>query len=67
MLAAFDPAGALAATYAASGVTVLVLAPDATVTYIHRDTRPGERRSNALIKNRGPHIRELIEVASNWQ
>jgi hypothetical protein len=42
VLAAFDPVGALASTYAASGVTVLVLAPDATVTYIHRGTQPGE-------------------------
>ena len=42
VIAAFDPAGALASTYAASGVTVLVLAPNGTVTFIDRDTQPGE-------------------------
>ncbi len=39
----FDAAGELARTYAASGVTVLVVAPDATVTYLQRDVPAGVR------------------------
>jgi len=34
----YDGAGALAAAYAAHGVTVLVVDPDGVVSYVHRDT-----------------------------
>jgi hypothetical protein len=41
VVAMFDATGTLASTYRASGVTVLVLAPNATVTYIRRNVQPG--------------------------
>ena len=37
----FDPAHALADVYAATGVTLLVVSPDATVSHVLRDVRPG--------------------------
>jgi hypothetical protein len=38
----FDDTGALAKTYAATGVTALVVAPDATVPYIQHGVAPGQ-------------------------
>ncbi|HET7530897.1 MAG TPA: hypothetical protein VFJ98_08060 [Mycobacteriales bacterium] len=37
----FDPTHALADIYAASGVTLLVVSPDATVSHLMRDVQPG--------------------------
>lgn len=44
----YDPTGAIGTTYAAQGVTVLVVAPDATVTYLARDVQPGEHFETPL-------------------
>lgn len=44
----YDPSGAIATTYGADGVTVLVVAPDATVTYLARDVQPGEHFETPL-------------------
>ncbi|HEU5033227.1 MAG TPA: hypothetical protein VFT62_00555 [Mycobacteriales bacterium] len=38
----FDDTGELARTYAATGVTALVVAPDATVSYIQHGVAPGQ-------------------------
>ena len=40
---AVDPTGALTAAYRATGVTVLVVAPDGVVLSVTRDVRPGRR------------------------
>jgi hypothetical protein len=44
----YDAAGALADTYAAAGVTVLVVAPDATVGYLAADVGPTIRLEGPL-------------------
>lgn len=49
LVAAFDANAALATAYAASGVTVLVVAPDATVTYVQRDVTAGTRLELELL------------------